>query len=65
MAKLCSVMQWPLSIVVSDINLGSIKQQELNSCHRTLTNASYIYIYHSGHVMTIVCYNFLVIFVLY
>ena len=42
MAKLCSVMQWTLSVIVSDINFGTIQQKELNSCNRTLT---YEYIY--------------------
>jgi len=36
MAELCSMMQWPLSIVVSNIYFGSIQQQKLNRGHGTL-----------------------------
>ena len=33
MSKLCSMMQWPLPVVVSDVNFSSIQQQKFNCCH--------------------------------
>jgi len=54
MAKLRGVMQWTLSVIVSDINFGTIQQKELNSCHRTLTYDSYTYTLSSEKVVHLV-----------